>query len=105
MTLRSAVRLNLAITLGGILFVSIMGSSSSRASGTARDYPDCINSCNSAREACVDQCPINCADMFPTDSSQAKACVQACNATCVDKGQECKARCRAIKNGECPPDP
>lgn len=75
------------------------------ARSAGRDFPRCIHACNVARTNCEDRCQTDCTALFPTNASQRRACVSACHDICVNQEQDCKDRCRAIKNGESPQEP
>lgn len=70
-----------------------------------KDFPLCIQACNDALQYCKDNCVIDCTALFPTNNSARNACKNACYATCDTALDTCKARCHAIKDGECPPEP
>jgi len=72
-----------------------------------KDYPLCIQACNDARAVCDDRCTADCLALFPLPSQNAQrtACTQTCKALCVAAEQDCKDRCKAIKNGDCPSEP
>jgi len=100
--MRSSVRTLLALAPGCLLALPV-ATPLARESG--RDYPRCVQGCNSTRGACEDRCTNECADLYPTSATQRRACENACHGICVDQEQECKGICRNIKNGGTPEEP
>src|SRR5262249_31072117 len=75
------------------------------AASAGRIYSRCVNSCNATRQPCPARSPDACATMFPNDPAARTACVSECRDICVGEEKDCKDRCQAIKNGECPTEP
>ena len=100
--MRSATRFMCSLALGVILTASL---SHTLARDASKDYPRCIKACDAARTTCDGQCDPDCLALFPDNPEQRRACVDACHTVCLEEQQDCKLRCKAIKDGECPPNP
>jgi len=75
------------------------------AGSAGRDYSRCVHACNDARRACIDRCTPDCQELFPNDPARRDECISGCKALCLGESDECKAICRAIKDGGCPGEP
>lgn len=93
----------LLILAAGCLLALPVAMPQAREAG--RDYPRCVQACNATRNACEGRCTTDCTALYPNDPSQRKACQSACHGICVNQEQECKDRCRTIKNGGSPEEP
>ncbi|MGH9868848.1 MAG: hypothetical protein ACREAA_11875 [Candidatus Polarisedimenticolia bacterium] len=75
------------------------------AAAPGRDYSRCVHTCNDARRACGERCAGDCQALFPNSPSQREECIVQCKALCNGESEDCKAVCRAIKDGGCPGEP
>jgi hypothetical protein len=73
-----------------------------------RDYARCIQSCNAAVPACLQECSGSegdCAELFPDDPPAQQACEQECERSCDDSRGECRLVCENIKLPVTPEEP
>jgi len=83
----------------------ILPISMPRASTEGREFSRCLLECNAAKQSCIERCNVDCKALFPGSSQQQDACRATCKNTCVEAQNECKAVCRAIKDGTSPNEP
>src|SRR4030095_10887275 len=72
------------------------------ADTTGRDFSRCVQACNAAKQSCRDLCVTECRTLFPGNSQKQSGCSGTCKSGCVESEQQCKAVCRAIKQGTSP---
>jgi len=97
--------------MGVVLFLGLAVVSSepyhTLAAG-GRDYARCIQSCNTAMPACLQECSGpdgDCAELFPGDPPAQQACEQECEQSCDDSRDECRQVCENIKFPTSPEEP
>lgn len=71
---------------------------------TGRDFPRCMQSCNTSSKACKVQCDVDCTALFPAGDGR-DACVLECDTICIGNSKECKNTCKNIKNPPSTPEP
>src|SRR5262245_58328472 len=98
---RGGLRILGVLALAAVLTPSVV----SLASDAGREFSRCVQRCNDARRACNDACHPTCIALYPTDLAARTACISSCTAICDTESDECKAICKAIKNGGCPTEP
>ena len=106
--MRSSMRRSLRGVLGLLAAVGVVALLQPIPNGMAdatKDYPLCVQACNTARALCSDQCKDDCGALFPDDKPSRDACIAACKAVCSDQSDDCKAECLEIKDGGSPPEP
>ena len=73
-----------------------------------RDYSRCIQSCNTVRPACLQECSGpegDCSELFPDDPPAQQACEQECEEACDDAWDECRQICENNKFPVTPEEP
>ena len=96
---------------GALLVLSLawMPGEPLRAQGAGgRDHSRCVQSCNSVRPACLQECSGpegDCIELFPDDPPAQQACEQECEEACYDAWDECRLVCENNKLPVTPEEP
>jgi len=94
----------LAVVAVAALGVGSLASSVVLASTQGRNQAQCVQACNVIRDACVNQCVVDCSGMYPPGPAY-DACYNSCYNVCQSDKQECKAKCNVNRTPPSPTEP
>ena len=98
------MRKNVAVLGVVVLFLAVAGVAMGSTAG--RNFQRCIQTCNTADQACKVSCNDDCHALCNNETTCTNACITNCKTTtCVPTMNECKLMCQAIKNGGSPTEP